>query len=126
MDSYTMDLASGNRGDFTQLEALCKAMYEGTDAAQRSEAEATLLPLGTSAENISTCISILSYSNAPLAQLFAASSLLKIVSTQWGRVSVQERVDMRNFCLKFLVGRGIAADTEIPTRLGLFSSSYCL
>jgi exportin-7 len=85
-----------------QVESLCRALYEGTNATLRAEAQQQLLPLCNSAEYIPQCQFILDHSIQPYAQIVASTSLESIVSQFWNNFTLEQKLDLRNYVLNTL------------------------
>lgn len=91
--------------DLSQLaavEAFCDALYSGSDAARRAEAQSQLLTLQTSADFMPQCQYILDHSLHPYAQLLASTSLETLVTQFWNHFSTDYKVEMRNYVLNYL------------------------
>ncbi|KDD73242.1 hypothetical protein H632_c2390p0, partial [Helicosporidium sp. ATCC 50920] len=87
-----------------QLESLCAQLYNSQNPQERALAEQSLKVFGESTEYIPHCKSILDNSSSPYAQLLATSSLLRLVTEQ--ALSVQTRLEMRQYFLGWLESRG--------------------
>jgi exportin-7 len=121
--------------DQTQLatvEAFCEALYMGTDAARRAEAQSQLLTLQSSADFMPQCQYILDNSQQPYAQLLASTSLETLVTQFWNHFGVDYKVEMRNYVLNYLASHaGTLKDFVVGslaklasriTKLGWFDS----
>ncbi|KAJ6659205.1 hypothetical protein lerEdw1_019250 [Lerista edwardsae] len=87
-----------------ELEVLCKHLYEGTDLAQRIQAEKVLLELINSPECLSQCQLLLEQGTTSYAQLLAATCLSKLVC-KTTPLPVQQRMDIRNYILNYVASR---------------------
>ncbi|XP_020528285.1 exportin-7 isoform X3 [Amborella trichopoda] len=92
-----------------QLEALCERLYNSQDAAERAHAESTLKCFSVNTDFISQCQYILDNAFSPYALMLASSSLLKQVTEH--RLSLQLRLDIRNYIISYLARRG----PELPS-----------
>ncbi|KAJ7516733.1 hypothetical protein O6H91_22G068900 [Diphasiastrum complanatum] len=88
----------------SQLEVLCERLYNSQDPSERAHAETTLQCFSVNTEYISQCQLILENSTSPYAQLLASSSLLKQVTER--TLSLQLRIDIRNYVLGYLATKG--------------------
>eukprot|EP00897_Mesotaenium_endlicherianum_P004381 jgi/Mesen1/3971/ME000210S03214 len=98
-----------------QLESLCEKLYNAQDPAERAHAEQTLQVFSVNSEYITQCQFILDSSSSPYAQLLAASSLVKQVTDH--ALSVQLRLDIRNYVLSFLASKGPELQTFVTSAL---------
>lgn len=87
-----------------QLEALCERLYNSQDSAERAHAETTLKCFSMNAEYITQCQYILDNALTPYALMLASSSLLKQVTEH--SLSLQLRLDIRNYVISYLATRG--------------------
>ncbi|KAK3002772.1 hypothetical protein RJ639_018632 [Escallonia herrerae] len=87
-----------------QLEALCERLYNSQDAAERAHAENTLKCFSANVDYISQCQFILDNASTPYALMLASSSLLKQVTDN--SLSLQLRVDIRNYLISYMANRG--------------------
>eukprot|EP00268_Persea_americana_P030577 TRINITY_DN2959_c0_g1_i3.p1 TRINITY_DN2959_c0_g1~~TRINITY_DN2959_c0_g1_i3.p1 ORF type:complete len:686 (-),score=116.72 TRINITY_DN2959_c0_g1_i3:2124-4181(-) len=87
-----------------QLEALCERLYNSQDSAERAHAESTLKCFSLNTEYISQCQYILDNALTPYALMLASSSLLKQVTEH--SLSLQLRLDIRNYLINYLATRG--------------------
>ncbi|XP_044300166.1 ran-binding protein 17-like isoform X2 [Varanus komodoensis] len=87
-----------------ELEVLCKQLYEGTDLAQRIQAEKVLLELINSPECLSQCQLLLEQGTTSYAQLLAATCLSKLVC-KTTPLPIQQRMDIRNYILNYVASR---------------------
>jgi exportin-7 len=109
---------SGSPADLARVEALAEALYAAHDPAQRSNAEAQLLPLSRcSTAVLPQCTWILDNSASPYAQKFASWTLTKVVTANWGQVTANERVQLRNYVLQFLANKGVSLEHFVRLEL---------
>uniref|UniRef100_A0A8D0ED84 RAN binding protein 17 n=2 Tax=Salvator merianae TaxID=96440 RepID=A0A8D0ED84_SALMN len=87
-----------------ELEVLCKQLYEGTDLAQRIQAEKVLLELIDSPECLSQCQLLLEQGTTTYAQILAATCLSKLVC-KTTPLPIQQRMDIRNYILNYVASR---------------------
>ncbi|KAG8124384.1 hypothetical protein E2320_019711, partial [Naja naja] len=87
-----------------ELEVLCKQLYEGTDLAQRIQAEKVLVELINSPECLSQCQLLLEQGTTSYAQLLAATCLSKLVC-KTTPLPIQQRMDIRNYILNYIASR---------------------
>ncbi|CAO2833097.1 unnamed protein product [Amaranthus hypochondriacus] len=87
-----------------QLEALCERLYNSQDSAERAHAENTLRCFSMNTEYIPQCQYILDNALTPYALMLASSSLLKQVTEH--SLSLQLRLDIRNYLINYLATRG--------------------
>ncbi|CAB3987622.1 exportin-7-like, partial, partial [Paramuricea clavata] len=88
-----------------QLEVLCKQLYESTDAAVRGQAEKALISFTESPDCLQKCQYVLERGTSSYSQLLAASSISKLISRNSGVLTVQQKVDIRNYVLNYLGSR---------------------
>ncbi|XP_040377848.1 exportin-7-A isoform X2 [Oryza brachyantha] len=87
-----------------QLELLCEKLYNSRDSAERAHAESTLKCFSENSDYISQCQYILDNASTPYALMLASSSLLNQVSDR--SLSLQLRLDIRNYVINYLATRG--------------------
>ncbi|XP_071690173.1 uncharacterized protein [Rutidosis leptorrhynchoides] len=87
-----------------QLEALCERLYNSQDSVERAHAENTLKCFSANTDYISQCQYILDNASTPYALMLASSSLLKQVTEH--TLSLQLRLDIRNYIITYLAKRG--------------------
>ncbi|XP_039433176.1 exportin-7 isoform X2 [Culex pipiens pallens] len=88
--------------DVQQLELLCKQFYESQDGQARAEAEKALYLFQEDPDALPKCQQLLERSNSGYSQLLAATTLTKLVSKNIQALSMQQRVDIRNYILNYL------------------------
>uniref|UniRef100_A0A3B6GSD5 Importin N-terminal domain-containing protein n=1 Tax=Triticum aestivum TaxID=4565 RepID=A0A3B6GSD5_WHEAT len=87
-----------------QLEVLCEKLYNSRDSAERAHAESTLKCFSENSDYISQCQYILDNASTPYALMLASTSLVKQVSDR--SLSLQLRLDIRNYVMNYLAARG--------------------
>lgn len=92
--------------ELTQLELLCKQLYETTSSEERSKAESSLVAFSNSPDCLNKCQLLLERGVSSYAQLLAATTLTKLVSRTPSALSPQQRLDIRNYILNYLATRG--------------------
>eukprot|EP01035_Chromulina_nebulosa_P017439 gene17439-22991_t len=122
-----MDIAK-----LSQVESLCQALYQGSNAQLRLEAQQQLLTLQSSADFIPQCQFILDNSKQSYAQLVASSSLESLITQFWNNFTVEQKVEIRNYILNYLATHAtnmedfvIGSVTKLVcriTKLGWFDS----
>ena len=93
-------------GQLQQFEAYCEKLYTSPDANERAAAEVALVQLSSSSEYIPQCQFVLDHSKLAYAQLVAANALKKLLMQSWNHLTVQQRVDFRNYVLTYLANNG--------------------
>eukprot|EP00937_MAST-01D_sp_MAST-1D-sp2_P003680 g3680.t1 len=89
-----------------QFESLCTAIYTSPHQAERTEAQAAVLCLQSSAEYIPQCQYILNSSKSPFALVVATNSLIKLMTSHWNNFNQAQRFDIRNYVLSYLASHG--------------------
>uniref|UniRef100_A0A8C3SV71 RAN binding protein 17 n=1 Tax=Chelydra serpentina TaxID=8475 RepID=A0A8C3SV71_CHESE len=102
--SYRGLIALFWKADLAELEVLCNQLYEGTDLAQRMQAEKVLLELIDSPECLSQCQLLLEQGTTSYAQLLAATCLSKLVS-RTTPLPIEQRIDIRNYILNYVASQ---------------------
>ncbi|XP_078152438.1 ARM repeat superfamily protein isoform X2 [Carex rostrata] len=87
-----------------QLEVLCQRLYTSQDSVERAHAESALKCFSENSDYIAQCQYILDNASTPYALMLASSSLLKQVAGQ--TLSLQLRLDIRNYVVNYLATRG--------------------
>ncbi|KAH6554840.1 hypothetical protein KP509_1Z302800 [Ceratopteris richardii] len=98
-----------------QLEVLCERLYNSQDSAERTHAESTLQCFSVNTDYITQCQYILNNTSSPYAQMLASSSLLKQVTNH--SLSLQMRLDIRNYIVSYLGTRGRELQSFVSTSL---------
>lgn len=84
-----------------QLELLCKQLYESQNPENRAEAEKALVGFQNAPDTLSKCQLLLQRADSSYAQLLAATTLTRLVSRSAQSLSLQQRIDIREFCIQF-------------------------
>ncbi len=105
----------------SHLEVLCKQLYESQSASERSEAEKSLVSFQNSAESLDKCQLLLQRANSPYSQLLATTTLTKLVSRTAQVLSLQQRIDIRNYVLQYLYDRPKLASFVVQGLVTLFA-----
>lgn len=114
-----------------RIEALCKSLYESQDAGERQEAEKALVTFQNSSESLGKCQRLLDRGISPYAQLLATTTITKLVSRATQILTLQQRIDIRNYVLSYLwsqpklppfVVQGLVTLYSRITKLGWFDS----
>lgn len=79
-----------------RLEALCKELYESSDASVRCEAEKALVNFQNSPDTLSKCQMLLERADSSYSQLLAATTLTKLVARTAQTLTLQQRIDISN------------------------------
>ncbi|XP_067129437.1 exportin-7 isoform X3 [Centruroides vittatus] len=104
-----------------QLELLCKQLYEATSAADRTEAEKALVNFADSPDCLTKCQLLLERGSFSYAQLLAATTLTKLVSRNPSTLTLQQRIDIRNYVLNYLATRPKLVNFVTQALVQLFS-----
>lgn len=80
-------------------------MYESTDSQIRSQAEKALFNFQDDPDALNKCQLLLDRGDSAYSQLLAATTLTKLVSRNVQGLSLQQRVDIRNYLLNYLATR---------------------
>lgn len=86
------------------FETLCQQLQIGGD--ERAAAENQLNVFNVQAERIPQLQFVLEKSGQAVAQHFAASALVKLVTTYWNNYTAPQRLEIRNYALNFLAQTG--------------------
>ncbi|KAJ8686986.1 hypothetical protein QAD02_022780 [Eretmocerus hayati] len=114
-----------------QLELLCKRFYTSQDASNQAEAEKALVNFQNTPDTLTKCQMLLDRGDSPYSQLLAATTLTKLVSRSAQGLSLQQRLDIRNYVLNYLatqpklepfVIQGLVTLFARITKLGWFDS----
>uniref|UniRef100_A0A670ZC58 Exportin 7 n=1 Tax=Pseudonaja textilis TaxID=8673 RepID=A0A670ZC58_PSETE len=89
----------------TQLENLCKQLYETTDTTTRLQAEKALVEFTNSPDCLNKCQLLLERGSSSYSQLLAATCLTKLVSRTNNPLPLEQRIDIRNYVLNYLATR---------------------
>ena len=101
--------------ELPQLEAMCRVLYTSQNPQERSHADQMLKAFGTSPEYMAHCKAVLDMSSDAYAQVFAASSMLKLVTEH--SIPISARVDMRSYFLRYLDERGAGLEPYVVTSI---------
>lgn len=104
-----------------QLELLCKQLYESQDSNHRAEAEKALVGFQNAPDTLAKCQLLLERGDSCYAQLLAATTLTKLVSRSAQGLSLQQRVDIRNYVLNYLFTRPKLPNFVIQALVTLFA-----
>ncbi|XP_033327683.2 ran-binding protein 16 isoform X1 [Megalopta genalis] len=103
-----------------QLELLCKQLYESQDSTHRAEAEKALVAFQNAPDTLAKCQLLLARGDSAYAQLLAATTLTKLVSRSGG-LSLQQRLDIRNYVLNYLATQPKLPNFVIQALVTLFA-----
>ena len=122
-----------DQSQIVQVEALCHALYQGSNQQQRAEAQTQLLTLQSSAEYIPQCQFILDNSQQSYAQLMASTSLEILITQFWNNFTAEQKLDIRNYILNYLAAHAHTLQEYVVgslaklacriTKLGWFDSA---
>uniref|UniRef100_T1H8L6 Importin N-terminal domain-containing protein n=1 Tax=Rhodnius prolixus TaxID=13249 RepID=T1H8L6_RHOPR len=104
-----------------QLELLCKQLYESSDPTLRVEAEKALVGFQDASDTLSKCQLLLDRGDSSYAQLLAATTLTKLISRTAQAVSLQQRIDIRNYVLNYLATRPKLAAFVVQALVTLYA-----
>ncbi|CAG9836006.1 unnamed protein product [Diabrotica balteata] len=107
--------------EIRQLELLCKQLYESQDTSVRAEAEKTLVVFQSGPDALTKCQVLLDRGDSCYAQLLAATTLTKLVSRSAQGLSLQQRVDIRNYVLNYLATRPKLPNFVLQALVTLFA-----
>ncbi|XP_054708520.1 exportin-7-like [Uloborus diversus] len=88
--------------DLAQLEVLCKQFYDASNPEERVSAEKTLVNFVHAPDCLPTCRLLLERGDSSYAQLLAATTLTKLVSRNPQTLTLQQRIEIRNYVLTYL------------------------
>ncbi|XP_042861288.1 exportin-7-like isoform X3 [Penaeus chinensis] len=93
--------------EVVKLELLCKQLHEASDGVRRQEAEKALVEFqsGQGAATLTQCQMLLDRAQSSYSQYLAATTLTKLVSRNPCTLSLQQRIDIRNYVLNYLATR---------------------
>lgn len=107
--------------EIRQLELFCKQLYESQDTSVREDAEKTLVIFQTGPDALTKCQVLLERGDSSYAQLLAATTLTKLVSRSAHGLSLQQRVDIRNYVLNYLATRPKLPNFVLQALVTLFA-----
>uniref|UniRef100_A0A914V6U4 Importin N-terminal domain-containing protein n=2 Tax=Plectus sambesii TaxID=2011161 RepID=A0A914V6U4_9BILA len=101
------------------LDTLCKELYESTDQQVRLTAERALSEFSDSPACLRQCMLLLEHGSCPYAPLVASNTLTKLVSKTG--VTLEERYELRNYLLNYLVHRKNLPNFVVTSLCQLFA-----
>ncbi|XP_072943133.1 exportin-7-B [Epargyreus clarus] len=104
-----------------QIELLCKQLYESQDPVIREQAEKAVVAFQESPDTLSKCQALLERADSSYSQLLAATTLAKLISRSTTSLSVQQRLDIRNYVLNYLATRPKLANFVVQALVSLFA-----
>ncbi|XP_044003499.1 exportin-7 isoform X1 [Aphidius gifuensis] len=104
-----------------QLELLCTQLYESQDSTHRAEAEKALVGFQNAPDTLTKCQLLLDRGDSAYAQLLAATTLTKLVSRSAQGLSLQQRLDIRNYVLNYLATQPKLPNFVIQALVTLFA-----
>lgn len=104
-----------------QIELLCKQMYESSDPNERSKAERAMLEFGSSPNCLDKCRALIERSSSPYAQLLGAQTLVKIVGKQNCNLTLEQKLEVRNYALNYLANNQNLAPFVVQALTKLFA-----
>lgn len=107
--------------EIQQIELLCKQLYESQDPLLREQAEKAVVNFQESPETLSKCQALLERADSSYAQLLAATTLGKLVGRATQGLSLQQRLDIRNYILNYLATRHKLASFVVQALVSLFA-----
>uniref|UniRef100_A0A4W5MNF4 Exportin 7 n=1 Tax=Hucho hucho TaxID=62062 RepID=A0A4W5MNF4_9TELE len=106
---------------FSQLEILCKQLYETTETGVRLQAEKALVEFTNSPDCLSKCQLLLERGSSSYSQLLAATCLSKLVSRTSNPLPLEQRIDIRIYVLNYLATRPKLAEFVTQALIQLYS-----
>ncbi|XP_028966380.1 exportin-7 [Galendromus occidentalis] len=108
--------------EIEQLEQLCSQLYDpAADPNQRQLAEKRLVQFSHSPDCLNNCRMLLERGSTPYSQVLAVTTLTKLVSRTPNQLSVQDRLDVREYILQYLCTRQNLAPFVVQGMLQLFA-----
>lgn len=107
--------------EIQQIELLCKQMYESSDPTERNKAERAMLEFGSSPNCLNKCQILIERSSSPYAQLLGAQTLVKTVGKQNSNLTLEQRLEVRNYALNYLANRQNLAPFVVQALTKLFA-----
>jgi len=95
-------MAASVEEEVRQLEALCKQLYASQDASRMTEAEKALVTFQNASDSLQKCQLLLERGDSPYSQFLATTTLTKLISRTAQVLSLQQRIDIRNYVLTYL------------------------
>jgi len=93
-------------GELQKLEELCNAFYNSSNNKEREEAHNVLLPLVNNIRHIPQLHYVVAHSHVPVAIVFAATGLHKLISQNWMSVSESQKEELKNFLFTYFAQKG--------------------
>ncbi|XP_014255047.1 exportin-7 isoform X2 [Cimex lectularius] len=103
------------------LELLCKQLYESNEPSVQIGAEKALIGFQNGTDTLPKCQLLLDRGDSSYAQLLAATTLTKLISKNAQAVSLQQRIDIRNYVLNYLATRPKLATFVVQALITLFA-----
>nr|XP_039251152.1 exportin-7-like [Styela clava] len=88
--------------EVAQLETFCAAMFETADPATRQHAEKVLVEFASDPTALEKCQMLFQRAISPFSQHLAATTLTKIVTKPGSSLTLQQKLDIRNYVLNYL------------------------
>ncbi|XP_017472351.1 PREDICTED: exportin-7-like [Rhagoletis zephyria] len=104
--------------ELIQLEVMCKQLYESSDTEERKRAENALFSNNL---DLMKCRLLLDRKNSSYAQLLAASTISKIITRNPSGLSLEQRLDIRNYILNYLASNSKLAPFVLQGLVTLFA-----
>lgn len=102
-----------------ELELFCKHAYESENSEIRSRAEQACLSLSDTVNGFEMSRLLLERGNSHYSQLVAISTMSKLLNKNQIDLSVDQRLEIRNMCLNYLIQRDGLADFVVRAIVGL-------
>lgn len=113
--STSNNLPSMTPVQLQQLESLTEKAYTAPSHAERSHAEEALKIFSTP-EYLPQCRFVLDNSHSDYATLFAASSMMKILTNAWSSFNVADRIDVHILLSSTLMLYSLIIHTKLLTQ----------
>lgn len=94
-----------NNQDIVELELFCEKLYQSTDQNVRNEAEKALFVFSNSPDCLQKCQILLERGTSSYSQLLASSTIAKLVTRGSSSLSVDQRIDIKNYLLNYFATR---------------------
>lgn len=107
--------------EIQQIEMLCKQVYESTDPAERSKAERAIIEFGSSPGGLTLSPLLIDRADSPYSQLLGAQTLVKAVSSKPNNLTLDQKVELRNYAIHYLANRQNLAPFVIQCLTKLFA-----
>ncbi|XP_071044353.1 exportin-7 isoform X2 [Parasteatoda tepidariorum] len=104
MSVYYLDFykTMADEQELVQLEALCKKFYDASNPEERATAEKALVNFVHAPDCLMRCRMLLERGDSSYAQLLAATTLTKLVSRSPQTLTLQQRIEIKNYVLTYL------------------------